>query len=65
MNGRNDKANNRYGLRNCKHINHNDGLSISGQGSGDKEEAKRKKRKLSVLTRGAVLTRQTRKMLEK
>ena len=41
MDGRNDKAaNNRYELRNRKHINRNGGLSISGQGSGNKEEGK-------------------------
>ena len=38
MDSRNDKANNRYGLRNREHINHNDGLSINRQGSGDKEK---------------------------
>ncbi len=41
MDGRNDKAaNNRYGLRNREHSNHNGGLSISGEGSGGKEEDK-------------------------
>ena len=38
MDGRNDKANNQYGLRNRKHDNHDDGLSIDKQGSDDKEE---------------------------
>ena len=37
MDGRNDKAN-RYGLQNRKHINRDGGLSINGQGSGNKEE---------------------------
>ena len=40
MDSRNDEINNRYELRNCKHSNCNDGLSINGQGSGDKEEGK-------------------------
>ena len=34
----NDKANNQYGLRNRKHSNRDDVLSINEQGSGDKEE---------------------------
>ena len=38
MDGRNDKANNQYGLRNRKHNNRNDGLSINKQGSDKKEE---------------------------
>ena len=41
MDGRNDEAaNNRYGLRNREHSNRDGGLSISGEGSGDKEEDK-------------------------
>ena len=40
MDGRNDKPNNRYELRNYEHSNHNDVLSISRQGSGNKEEDK-------------------------
>ena len=38
MEGRNDEANNRYGLKKCKHSNRDDVLSINKQGSGDKEE---------------------------
>ena len=39
MDGRNDKAaNNPYELRNREHINHEGGLSISGEGSDYKEE---------------------------
>ena len=40
MDGRNDKANNRYGLRNREHRNSNDVLSINKQWSKDKEEDK-------------------------
>ncbi len=40
MDSRNDKPNNQYELRNRKHSNRNDGLSISGQRSGDQEEGK-------------------------
>ena len=41
MDGINDKAaNNPYELRNREHINHEGGLSISGEGSGNKEEDK-------------------------
>ena len=42
MGGRNDNANNRYGLRYCKHNNRFDGLSIDKQGSENeyKEEEK-------------------------
>ena len=38
MDGRNDKANNRYGLRNREHNNRDGGLSINKHGSNDKEE---------------------------
>jgi len=38
MDSRNDKANNQYGLRNRKHINHNDGLSINGPGNKEEEK---------------------------
>ena len=38
MDGRNDEANNRYGLRNREHNNRNDVLSINIQGSGNKED---------------------------
>ena len=38
MGGRNDKANNRYGLRNRKHNNRDGGLSINRHGSNNKEE---------------------------
>ena len=38
MDGRNDKANNRYGLRNPKHNSHVDGLSINKKVSHNKEE---------------------------
>ena len=38
MDSRNDKTNNRYGLRNRKHNSHNNGLSIDKQGSNNKEE---------------------------
>ena len=41
MDGRNDEAaNNRYELRNRKQSNRDDVLSISRQGSGDKEDDK-------------------------
>ena len=42
MDGRNDKANNRYGLRNCKHSNRDDVLSINEQRSNDKVEDEEK-----------------------
>ena len=38
MDGRNDEANNQYGLRNCKHNKHNDGLSMDKQRSEDNNE---------------------------
>ena len=38
MDGRNDKTNNQYGLRNRKHNNRNDGLSINEHGSNNEEE---------------------------
>ena len=38
MDGRNDKANNQYGLRNRKHSNWDDVLSINEQQSNNKEE---------------------------
>ena len=38
MDRRNDKANNRYELRNRKQNNRNGGLSINKHGSNDKEE---------------------------
>ncbi len=39
MDGRNDEAaNNRYELLNREHSNRDGGLSISGEGSGNKEE---------------------------
>ena len=38
MGGRNDEANNQYGLRNRKHNYHNDILSLDKQGSNTKEE---------------------------
>ena len=38
MDGRNDKANNRYGLRNREQRNGNDALSINEHGSNDGEE---------------------------
>ena len=38
MDGRNDKANNQYGLRNHDHINRNGGLSINKNGSNNGEE---------------------------
>ena len=38
MDGRNDETNNQYGLRNRKHSNRDDVLSINEQRSGDKEE---------------------------
>ena len=38
MGGRNDKANNQYGLRNCKHKHRGGGLSINRNGSNNKEE---------------------------
>ncbi len=43
MDSRNDEANNRYGLWNREHINHDAGLSINGQGSGNKKEFKEEK----------------------
>ena len=38
MDGRNDEANNRYGLRNREHSNRDGVMSIHEQGSGDNEE---------------------------
>ena len=38
MDGRNDKANNQYKLKNREHNNLDDGLSIDKQGSDDEEE---------------------------
>ena len=38
MDGRNDEANNQYGLRNRKHNKLDYGLSINKQGSDNKEE---------------------------
>ena len=38
MDGMNDKANNRYGLRNRKHNNCDGGLSINKHGSNNEEE---------------------------
>ena len=38
MDGRNDKANNRYGLRNRKHSNRDDGLNIDKHGLDNKDE---------------------------
>ena len=44
MDGRNDDAaNNRYGLRNREQSNREGRLSISGEGSGNKEENKEEK----------------------
>ena len=65
MDGRNDEANNRYGLRNREQSNRNDVLSIlMNKGQTTKKRTKRKKMKLTALTRGAVLTRQTTKILK-
>ena len=38
MDGTNDDDNNRYGLRNRKHINRNDVMSINKQRSSNEEE---------------------------
>ena len=38
MDGMNDKANNRYGLRNREHSNRDNVMSIHEQGSGDEEK---------------------------
>ncbi len=62
MDGMNDKAN-QYGLRNREHSNRDNVMSIHEQGSGNK--AKKKKSEMTVLTRGAVLMRQTTKILKK
>ena len=66
MDSRNDDANNQYGLRNRKHRNVNDVLSIkTNNDQMTKKRTKRKKMKLTILPRGAVLTRLTTKILEK
>ena len=65
MDGRNDEANNQYGLKNREHSNRDDVMSIKNNGHATKKKTKRKKMKLTVLTRGAVLTGQTTRILEK
>ena len=47
----NDKANNRYGLRNRKHSNRNNVMSIHKQGSGDKEEKEEEKEEEEEIVR--------------
>ena len=42
MGGRNNKANNRYGLRNRGHSKHDDVMSINGHGSNDGDKDKEK-----------------------
>ena len=41
MDSRTGEANNQYGLRNCKHINANGGLSINKHGSNNGDEDKK------------------------